>query len=103
MDDKAYVGFVDAHSECNGCDNNVDLFHQKFILVSTSGICIHSGMIGGCFDSVDLQYFCQFFYFFTAEAVDDAGFAFVVLDEFDDVFCRVIFWAYLIIKVRSVE
>ena len=32
VDDKAYVGLVDAHSEGDGCHNHVDAFHEEIIL-----------------------------------------------------------------------
>ena len=41
-------------------------------------------MIRGGFDTVHAKEFGKFFYFFTAQAIDNSWFSFVVLDEFDN-------------------
>ena len=86
MDDKAYVWFVDPHTESDGRYNNVHLFHQEAVLVGTSGTGIHSRMIRSCFDTVDTKHFCQFFHFLPAQTVDDTGFPFMVFNKLNNVF-----------------
>ena len=60
------------NTESNGRYNNVHLFHQKSVLVGTSGTGIHSRMIRSCFDAVDTKHFRQFFHFLPAQAIDNA-------------------------------
>ena len=94
----------DAHAECDGGNYDVNFLHEEFVLVGAAGGCIHARMVGGGFDAVDAEHFCEFLDFFPAQAIDDAGFSFVVFDEFDDVFGDVaLFGAHFVVEVRAVE
>ena len=55
MDYETHVGFVDTHAECNGGNDDINLFHKEFVLVFGSGLRIESGMIWQCFYAVDYQ------------------------------------------------
>ena len=45
MNYKTYVRFIDSHSEGDCCDDNVNIFHQKFILCICTHGCFEAGMI----------------------------------------------------------
>ena len=77
MDDIADVGFVDAHAEGNGRDNCIDLFVDEAVLVGFSFFGVHSRVVSGDLETFLLKLGTQFIDVFTPDTVDDAGFAFV--------------------------
>ena len=83
MYDKPYIRLVDTHAESYCSHYDINLLMQKCILVFRTGLTVHAGVIGQRLDIVHLQHFSQFFHFFTAQAVDDTGFALVILDKLD--------------------
>ena len=104
MDDVSHIRLVDTHAEGDGSHDYINLFHQEVILVLGTGGRIHSCMIGAGVDAVCLQYFGQLFYLLAAEAIDDARFLRIVLDELDDVFIYIVrFGTYFVIEVGTVE
>ena len=54
-------------------------------------------------DAVDAQRLGHFLHPFTAEAVDDAGFAGILADKADDVFFRVYLVPHFVVKIGPVE
>lgn len=84
MDNKPDIGFVNSHSECYCCNNNISLFHKELILVCRAGGGIHSCMVRQSFYSVNLQGLRHLFNFLAAEAINDSRFASVILYVLDD-------------------
>ena len=66
VDYVAHVGFVDAHAECNGSHDYVDLLQQECVLVGGAGGGIHAGMVGESLDIVHLEEFGHFLDLFAA-------------------------------------
>ena len=100
---EAHVRLVDAHAECNCCHDHIYFFHQELVLVLSSCLGIESRVIWGGFYSIDVQQFCEFLHLLSAQAVDDAGLACILLYIFYDVSLRIGFVPYFIIEIRPVE
>ena len=103
VNDKPYVRFINAHSEGDCSYNDVDLFHQEFVLIGTSGSCIHAGMIRSCFNAVYAKDFCQFFHFLPAQAIDNSRFSLMLFDKLDNIFCWIILGTDFVIEIRTVK
>ena len=103
MYDEADVRFVDAHTEGDGCDDDADFLHQELVLVLRPGLGVQARVVGKCADAVDAQHLCQLFHLFTAEAVDDARFPWVLADELDDVLFRLHLIPDFVIQVGSIK
>ena len=74
MNDIPDIGFVYAHAKSNGCNNHINLFHEKTVLVSRPCGRIHTGVIGKRFYTVNNQGLCKFFNLFTAKTVNNSRF-----------------------------
>ena len=104
MDDISDVGLVDAHTESDCRHDDVYLLMKEGVLVFASHRGLHPGMVGKRADIVDLQKLRHLLHLLSAEAIDDAAFAFVLLYEADDVGVDVFsLRSYFIIKIFSVE
>lgn len=104
MYDKAYVGFVDAHAEGDGGDDDVDFFFEEGVLVVAAGLGVHAGVVGAGFDVVGFEDGGELFYFFAGQAVDYAALAGVVFDEFYDVLVDVVcLGPYFVVEVGAIE
>ena len=98
VNNKTYIWFINTHTKSNSSNDYVYLFHQELILIGTSSRCIHSCMIRGSLYTVNTKNFSKFFNFFTAQAVNNSGFTFVIFDELDNIFGYIsLFRPYFII------
>ena len=59
VDDEAYVGFVDAHAKSNGCDDDIDSFHEEVVLRLGTCLRVEASMIGCGLDFIGLQHGSQ--------------------------------------------
>ena len=107
VDDEAHVGFVDAHAEGNGGNDDVYFFHEEFVLVFGTDFVVQTGVVGEGFDAVELKEFGEVFNFFSGKAVNDAAFALVLAHKFDYFFVQFDgfggLWADFVVQVRTVE
>ena len=106
MDNKTNIGLVNTHTKGNGGHNYIAVFHQECILVGSPGFGVQTGMIRHGFNAVHFQHFGNFLYLFSAQAVDDAGFAISGLDKGEYFFMDNILSAFgtnFIVKVGPVE
>ena len=60
VDNEPDIGFVDAHAEGNGCNNDVDVFHQEIVLRLRTRFRVETGMVWCCLYVVGLQHGSQF-------------------------------------------
>ncbi len=104
MNHITYIGFINTHTESDGCHNHIHLFHQERVLIGRADSRIHSGMVSQGFDTIRLQDVCKLLDLLAAQTINDAGFPFVGLDEFDDFAVNIrSFRANLIIKIGTIE
>ena len=101
--DKTHVRLVDAHAESDCGHYHVHFFHKEQVLVLGPGGGVHAGVIRKGLDAVDGQEPGDFLGLLAAEAVDDARFAGVLLDELDELAADIDLVAYLIVEVGTVE
>ncbi len=78
-----HVRFVNAHPKSDGSYNDIQFFIQKIVLGFDADRRIQTCMIRCRIDLIHFEQFGDLFHLFSAEAVDDSRFAFVLLDEFD--------------------
>ena len=97
MDDKTYIRLVYAHAESDGGHNHVDLLHQEPVLVVCPGLRVQSGMIWSRFYPIDVEQFSQLLHLLSAQTVDDAGLARILLYVLDYVSLGVGLVPYFII------
>ena len=71
MNDKTHIGFIDAHSECNGRHDNIRFLIEEVVLVLDSNIGIKTCVVGCSFEPVNVEQFRDLFNFFAAQAIDD--------------------------------
>ena len=90
VDDVAHVGFVDAHTECNGCHDDIDILLEEGVLILATHSRIHTGMIGQRLDVVSFEYLGKLFNLFARKAIDDTRLAGTLLDVADYVAIDVI-------------
>ena len=101
---KTHIRLVNSHSKGYGSHNYVYVFFQETILVGCSRSRIHAGMVCTCINSICLKYLGQFFHFLTAQAINDAWFSRIGLNEFNDISINIRrLRAYLIIQIRAIE
>ena len=99
-----HIRFVDAHAECDGCHYHIDTFHEEVILILRTGVAVHTCMIRTARDIVGNQNLGKFLDFLAAQAIDDARFARMLLDIFNNVSIYIVcLMAHFIIEVRTVE
>ena len=104
MDDKPHIGLVDTHTEGDGRYNHVNILAQESVLIVAAHRALHACMIGQRLDIVEAQHLGQFLDLLAAQAVDNARFALVGLDELDDLAIHVLgLGTHLIIQVGTVE
>ena len=104
VDDIAHIRLVNTHTKSDGGHNHVRFLHQEVILVLNPGLGVQTSMIRQRTDFVNLQKSSQFLYLLTAQAVYDARFARMVLDELHHLFIDILgLFADFIIEVGTVE
>ena len=81
MDDKPYVRLVNSHTKRNGGYDDVNLFEKESVLIGCAGETVHAGVVWERLYVIDTKHLGQFLNFLAAEAIDNAAFACVVLDE----------------------
>ena len=104
VDDIAHIRLVNTHTKSDGGHNHVCFLHQEVILVLNSGLGVQTGMVRQCANLVNLQKSSQFFHLFTTQAVYNARFARMVLNELHHLFIDIFrLFADFIIEVGTVE
>ena len=107
VDDKAHVGFVDAHAESDGGHDDIHLLGEEFVLVFGSHFAVQSRVVGQGFDAVDDQQLGQVFHFLACQTIDDAALVGILLDEADNLLVELHsiggFGSHLIIEIGAVE
>ena len=104
MDDKAHVGFVNSHTKCNRCHNDINAFHKEVVLCLRACSTVKSGMIRRRLNLIGLQHLGQFLYFLTRKTVDNAALPLMLTNELDDLFIYIIcLRAYFVIEISTVE
>ena len=71
VDDETDVWLVDAHTESDGSNDDVNFFHQESVLVIAAGLCVETSVIRESAYAVSYEYFSEFFNFLTAQAIDN--------------------------------
>ena len=84
MNHVPHVGFVDAHSESDGGDDNVHFFGDELFLIVFAQLVIHPGVIRSGVVAALIQLKTQLIDVFSADAVDHAGFVFVAIQHIAD-------------------
>ncbi len=81
VDDVADVGLVDAHAERNGGDDDFGAIVDEVILIAAAVRVVHAGVIGQGTMAAGLKVGTHFIHIPAADAVDDAGFVGIALDD----------------------
>src|SRR5690606_29345330 len=81
VDHKTYIWLVNAHSKSNGGYNYIYVFHQEHILMLHARLSVKAGVIGHGLDSIYLQRLGEFLNPFSAQAINNAAFAFILFYE----------------------
>ena len=102
MNDEAHVGSVDAHAESNGGDDDVDVFSLEGLLHSPPFVGRQTRVVGGAAQSEMSQAVVQTFHFFAGDAVDDARFVFVSIDDLDQLGIDIASWHDAVAEVRAI-
>ena len=104
VDDIADVGFVDAHAESDGGNDDIDFLHKEVVLCLCADSGFHAGVIGSSRDVVGAEDFSKFLYFLTRQTINDARLAGIHLNEADNVAVDVLcLWTHLVVEVGTVE
>ena len=103
MDNVANVGFIDAHAKGYGRDNGIDIFSHEIILVSLSVFVGHAGVVGGDSVSFGKQLGTHLFHVRAADAIDNAGFVLMAIEDVGDLFEEIDPWFDLVYEVGPVE
>ncbi len=78
MGDKAHIGLVDAHAECDGGDHHNAFFAQKAALVLLAQFGTQAGVVGQGVDAGIAQRLRDLFHLLARQAIDDARIAIVL-------------------------
>ncbi len=87
MDDVADVGFVDAHAEGDGGDNDIDVFFNEGLLIFLAVFIREASVIWESFDATGKENLSDLVDRLFGLAVDDTGFTFMpggVVDQLVD-------------------
>ncbi len=104
MRDKAHVGLVDTHPECDRCDDHDAVLVDEAILVSGAQAGVEAGMIGQRRNAGLAQRGCGVLDPGPRQAIDDAGVAGMTFgDEGLELRLRVLLVDDLIADIRAVE
>ena len=103
VDDEAHVGFVDAHPEGDGGDNDLHIVADERFLILLSVYIFQSGVIGSGGISTRDQIRGQFIHLFAREAIDDARLILVTFEHVDGLLSWVAFGQDLDEKILAVE
>ena len=93
MDNIAHIGLVDTHTKSDGCDDDINSLVEEGILVVGTGLGIHTSVISQGLDAVGYEQFGQLLDLLTAQAVDNAALAVVLLDKANDVVVYIVLGA----------
>ncbi len=77
MNHKANIAFVDPHAEGHRSHNDLYFLFDERLLIPSSIIIIHAGMIWQSLVSQSIQPDARFFHVLATDAVDDPGFTHV--------------------------
>src|SRR6516164_9853103 len=75
MDDEAHVGFVNAHAECDGRDDNWHIVVDKPLLVPVAFVPVHASMIGQRGPAIRVEFGGNLVCLLAFATVDDPGLA----------------------------
>lgn len=105
MDNKSHVWFVDTHSKCNCCDDDLDFILHPHLLNLTPVIVMQISMIKRRAVRFGIQLLAYFFTLFFAYAINDSWFILVLLQYLTDFLnCTSFrFLPYFVHKVRTIE
>ena len=104
VNDEAHVGFVDTHTESNGCNDDLCLLHEEGVLVFGALLRVHACMIRQGGYVVDAQRLRKVLYGLATQAIDYARLAFHAADEADELFVHLFgLLTHLIIEIGAVE
>jgi hypothetical protein len=101
--DEADVGFVDAHAEGDGGDDDVDVVPVEGFLVPGPLQVPEAGVVGEGLDAVAGEEGGGRFHVFSGGAVDDAGFPGVLFQEGEDLIIEAAFWQDAVVEIGPVE
>ncbi|MNX86667.1 hypothetical protein D3C86_1185590 [compost metagenome] len=101
---KTNIWLVDSHTKSNRCYNDIDIFHQEHVLVFGTCFSVQSRVIRNRTDTIHLQYLRDFFYLFTAQAINNSRFSFMLFDKTDNIRFNIFsFCTYFIKQIRPVK
>ena len=81
VDNERYVGFVDTHAECVGCDHNGLAVVQKIVLILAALLGIEARVIAGGGQTAAKQQIADLLHVFAGGAVDDAAFILALVQQ----------------------
>ena len=85
MDDVTHIRFVDAHTESNGCHDDIDILLEESVLILATHSRVHAGMVGQCLDVVGLENLGEFLNLLAGKTVDDSRLAGTLFDVADNI------------------
>ena len=106
VDHKPDIGFIDPHSKGDSCHNNLYILVHELVLPVCPHLAVHPCMISHSLDVVGHQHIGKLFGGLPVEGIDDAAFAAVIMNEFDDALNGILlvdFWPDLVVEIGSIK
>lgn len=86
MENEADIGFINAHTESDGGDDDGDVVTDKLLLVETAVGVVEAGVVGEGVPAVALELLGELVDLAAGGAVDNAGLLLVVVEEGEGLF-----------------
>ena len=104
MNNETDIGFVNAHTESNGCYDNIYLLHKEVILRLRACGSIKSCMICCCLDVVSSKNIGKIFHLLTRETIYDTALARMLANKTYYILIYILcLGSYLVIEIWTVE